>query len=118
MALNPQELAKDIYNFVGIPFTESVRDWISQNTQLKVKSKTNFREHLLANKPNGAYETLEDPYATQRDSKIAMQAWRNHLSPDVTSAIQQHCYETLRSLGYFDFKTVSEQLNLNISSIL
>lgn len=118
LALNPQELAKDIYDFVGIPFTQSVRDWISQNTQLKVKSKSNFRERLLANKPNGTYETLADPYATQRDSKIAMQAWRNHLSPGVTGTIQKHCYETLRSLGYYDFKTVSEQLNLNISSIL
>nr|XP_039267753.1 carbohydrate sulfotransferase 1-like [Styela clava] len=115
MATNPIGMAKEIYDFIGLPFVDSVRSWINRNTQLRKKQDSVRAKRHFNTKE---YDAAKDPYSTQRDSNTAMQAWRKHLTFHTINRIQKRCFEALRSLGYKDFKNEEDLLNLNISAII
>lgn len=80
LALNPEDKAKEIYNFLDVDIDNKVLTWISQNTNAASSSKTK--------------------YSTSRDSKTTPESWRLYLSFDIVRTVQTLCNNTLALLGY------------------
>lgn len=84
-------MAQKIYDYAGLELLPEVHSWIKSNTRAKpTKSKVN-------------------PYATKRDSAVAMQAWRTHLTFKQILTVQNVCSKMMHFFGY---KTVSSQNDL------
>ena len=91
-------MTSKIYKFVGLDFNEQIQFWIKKHTKIRDSSPVN-------------------PYGTSRNSFVTMQAWRNHLSFDQVSTIQNVCSEMLDFFGYKKVHSKEQLSNLNISLI-
>ena len=94
-AENPLLIAQEIYNFVGTPMPQSVKDWLFENTQ----------------KDQG------DPYSHTRNSRQTASKWRTVLEFDTVLDIQSKCHNAMEKLGYKIVDTVESLRNLNISLV-
>ena len=96
LAERPNEVAKSIFNFLGVQYDKNIDEWLHKSTH--------------AQKDNGFYGTL------RTNSSNVASHWRKELSFDKVEIIQKNCEQVLQSLGYISFKTVKELRSLNISA--
>ncbi|XP_072020653.1 carbohydrate sulfotransferase 1-like [Amphiura filiformis] len=88
-ATNPRKAAEEIYDFLGIPFPDSLSDWIEANT--KVNSG--------------------DPYSHTRDSKSIVHSWRQYLNLTDVLHMQDKCKNVMPILGYNMVSSTQELRN-------
>ena len=94
-AENPLFIAEEIYNFVGTPMPQSVKDWLFENTQ----------------------QDRGDPFSHTRNSRQTATKWRTMLEFDTVLDIQSKCHNAIEKLGYKIVDTVESLRNLNISIV-
>ena len=94
----PASITSKIYKFVGLDFNQEIQFWIKYHTKIKTSSTLN-------------------PYGTRRYSSATMQAWRNHLSFDQVSTIQNVCSEMLDFFGYKKVHSKEQLTDLHSSLI-
>ncbi|CBY30655.1 unnamed protein product [Oikopleura dioica] len=80
LALNPEDISKEILEFSGLNFSDSVSNWIKSNTV----SRTN----------------KSDAFGTERNSKNTAFAWQNDLDKSSIEDIQSFCTRSMRILEY------------------
>lgn len=97
VAFKPEEMAAEIYRFLGVEMDDQVRRWIAKNT------KTG--------------EANADPHLTVRDSKAAATSWRLHLRFDIARTLQDLCNNTMALLGYKHVHSAAELRDLSYSLI-
>ena len=97
LSLHPEREAKRIYDFVGLDFTDEMKQWIRKNT----KSKSIY--------------TSSDAYSTERNSKSSIEKWRKELTFEQVQVIQEHCRDAMRYLKYKEINSRQQLLNLNVS---
>ena len=80
-AEDPEEFAQNLYKMLGIPFTESLRHWLTTNTEGKKRRKGLF--------------------ATQRkNSTVAANLWKTQLKYEIAIGITDVCKELLTAMNY------------------
>ena len=96
IALNPMEMAKEIYQFTGLDFPDNMADWLKSNTNFsddrtfstsRVSSETAFRYKL--------YKSM-----IQKVLILQIFRWKHELSMREIEDIQDICGKTLQRLGY------------------
>lgn len=97
-SMAPQQVAAEIYKFIGTEMTSEVENWLTKNTASGIAS-----EKLSAQ-------------STMRDSKAVASAWRKKLSFDHNKLIQDYCGNVLERLNYSRFESLQELRNMNTSS--
>ena len=84
IALKPQLAAKKLYNLYGLQMSNSVLEWIEQNT------------HAATNRGN--------PFGTNRDSELVVTAWKTLLRAPIgrhyIQIMQSRCQHVMKFLGY------------------
>lgn len=96
VAFKPEEMAAEIYRFLGLEMDEQVQMWIAKNT------KRTGRAYV-------------DPYSTTRDSKAAATSWRLRLRFDIARTLQDLCNNTMTLLGYKPVHSAAELRDLSYS---
>ena len=96
--MEPINIAKKIYKFVGLETNSIVEKWIEKNTQSSV----------------GGGKRV-NPYSTKRNSSLTMQAWRQHLTFEQVNTIQNICSKTLEYFGYKPLSNQKELVNFDIN---
>ncbi|KAL7647167.1 UNVERIFIED_CONTAM: hypothetical protein RMT77_002425 [Armadillidium vulgare] len=97
LASNTKERVKEMYRFIGLPYTNLVEGMMMQ--------KTNFEPQSW------------DPYSTLRVSTERTYKWRFEMSFEAVKDIQKKCRRTFKILGYRIFRNEKEYKNLNESHI-
>ena len=88
-----EDVTMDILNFVGLPFTKEISNYINSHTNSdKTKIVRNKVTHKLEHKIN--------PYSTARNSTATAFAWREKLGFENILKIQNACKEPMNKLGY------------------
>lgn len=95
VALMPEEMAAEIYRFLGLEIDDRVRTWIAKNTK--------------TGKANA------NPFLTTRDSKAAATSWRLRLRFDIAKTLQDLCNNTMALLGYKHVHSAAELRDLSYS---
>ncbi|XP_022087726.1 carbohydrate sulfotransferase 1-like [Acanthaster planci] len=104
IAYEPRELAREIYEFVGLGrLPQKVLKWIQDNTQRNVQPS--FKSH-------------DTPYILTKNASQVPEAWRHHVPIQVVLRMQEFCGETLRRLGYKEVKSKQELLDNSNSLVV
>ena len=89
IAVSARSSVRDLYDHFGLTVTQSVLDWIDENTQIDANVKSFERRN---------------PYGTARDSEMVVKAWRVLLdTPDgrsLVKIIETRCQHVMNFLGY------------------
>ncbi|XP_067091159.1 LOW QUALITY PROTEIN: carbohydrate sulfotransferase 1-like [Osmerus mordax] len=101
LALRPEEKARELYRFLGLEMEESVRAWISLNTNGSVVSPSDWNYR----------------YSTSRDSRATAESWRLRLGFHVVRTVQTLCNDTLSLLGYRTVLSGDELRNMSHSLV-
>lgn len=96
VAFKPEEMAAEIYRFLGLEMDDQVRVWIAKNTKWTGKANVN-------------------QYSLIRDSKAAATNWRLELRFDIARTLQELCNDTMALLGYKHVHTAAELRDLSYS---
>jgi hypothetical protein len=83
LSIDPFSNAKLLYNRIGIPFTEKVKSFINENTNINSSDKRN-----------------ENPYATSRNSSKIAYGWVNSLNQTFNIKAQDICRDILKEFKY------------------
>lgn len=81
LAQNPIEIAKQLYQFVGLNLTDEIREYIYSIT-------------MAGKQPNGIYAT------TRTNSSRTAFGWKQRLSLHHIKNIDKHCDQLYKRLGY------------------
>ncbi|XP_066290383.1 carbohydrate sulfotransferase 1-like isoform X2 [Branchiostoma lanceolatum] len=92
VAADPSTMAQKIYNFLGIPLSDEVTEWIDKNTK--------GRHHIVSK------------YQTNRNSQATLDTWRHKLIFSSVSRIQNRCHNIMAKLGYRPVHNVGELTNM------
>lgn len=103
LSLKPKDVSEKIFNFVGLQFHNSTRNFLKEHTQLG--------DSTTSHKNLGAYTTF-------RDSQSTPFHWRDSFSFEITKQIQRSCKKTLDVMGYKVFDSQTEYKNKNISILI
>ncbi|XP_037529574.1 carbohydrate sulfotransferase 6-like [Rhipicephalus sanguineus] len=82
LALNTLNVTSEMYNALGLPLTTSVRQFIDSHTH-----ETNVK-------------VQRDAYATSRNSKDVVNAWKRQIRPEDALHINTACAHVIKRLGY------------------
>ncbi|XP_072029898.1 carbohydrate sulfotransferase 1-like [Amphiura filiformis] len=91
LADRPLRIASDIYKFLGIQMSVSVKHWIKQNT-----------DHNAGNS-----------FSRTRNSHSTSVKWRTALNMNEVDNIQSTCHNVMRLLGYKEVTSHARLRNLN-----
>ncbi|XP_071958862.1 carbohydrate sulfotransferase 1-like [Antedon mediterranea] len=91
LSLQPMEAAREVYDFLQIPFTQRIQQWIVENTIRKNQTQSNPCEH-------------KNHKLNKKSSDVA-HAWRMYSNLSTVLEIQKTCAETMQSLGYVNVYT-------------
>ena len=80
MALNPDKVAKDVYQFIDHPMNENLKNWIKES-----KEQSNKKQSLLSTRVNSTY---------------VVDKWKKLLNPKKIKAVETACAKTLELGGY------------------
>jgi keratan sulfate 6-sulfotransferase 1 len=91
IAMSVKSSVMDMYVHFGLNVTQSVLDWITENTQADTDANAKSVER-------------RNPFGTSRDSKMIAKAWRVLLdTPDgrnLVQVIEKRCQQPMNFLGY------------------
>ncbi|XP_016111100.1 carbohydrate sulfotransferase 3-like [Sinocyclocheilus grahami] len=76
----PMRKAAEMYDFIGIPFTAKVEEWILKNTQ--------------------ASKEVSGVYSTQKNSSEQVEKWRFSIPFKLVQLVQKVCGPTMTLFGY------------------
>uniref|UniRef100_H2XZN6 Sulfotransferase n=1 Tax=Ciona intestinalis TaxID=7719 RepID=H2XZN6_CIOIN len=91
VSARPLEVAREVYNFVGLNFNSIIEKWIKLNTRAEASQSSN-------------------KFSTKRDSMSAVGHWRQSLSLNETLIIQSACFDNMSKLNY---TLISNEHDLN-----
>lgn len=110
LALSPMEIAEEIYDFVGLEMTATIRQWITINTLGHTSQSSDptaqrlwsIRRNRRRKIPTARFENiiLSNAYTTIRHSNSTWRAWTNLLDSKTIEEIQDDCKEVMELLGY------------------
>lgn len=84
LSLEPQLLTRRLLNFLSLPWTDSISQYLQTHTRGSL-----HKESLL-----------RDTYGTSRNSSATAFAWRDKMSFSNISFIQTQCGKAMEELGY------------------
>jgi len=87
MSLKPLKWAKELYEFVGIEYTEATETYINEITH---------PASFGAKDPDGRYKQ----FSVYRDSMAVLNKWRQSANPSIIQSIEEECGELLTYLKY------------------
>ncbi|XP_068682983.1 carbohydrate sulfotransferase 6-like [Montipora capricornis] len=88
LAMNPHQIAEQLYRFVGVGLAPQVRSWIDRT----------LREGFSANSLlDSVYRQFS--YSAQNLTE-SVQKWRSQIPYSVARLIEMECYEVMNLLGY------------------
>ncbi|XP_016116433.1 carbohydrate sulfotransferase 3-like [Sinocyclocheilus grahami] len=76
----PMRKAAEMYDFIGIPFTAKVEEWILKNTQVS--------------------KVVSGVYSTQKNSSEQVEKWRFSIPFKLVQLVQKVCGPTMTLFGY------------------
>nr|XP_054924905.1 carbohydrate sulfotransferase 5-like [Dermacentor andersoni] len=82
LAMDPLNVTVNLYDALGMPFTTFVKKFIESHT-----SERNIR-------------VRRNPYATSRNSKDMVDAWKRSIKPSHARHINRACRRVIKRLGY------------------
>ncbi|XP_014786036.1 carbohydrate sulfotransferase 4 [Octopus bimaculoides] len=91
---NPIAVAKDMYHFLHIPFTENVQEWIRQNMLGKNVDKRTYSVKAR----NAKFHSLE---------------WRLKMSYDFVKNADETCLDVYKLLGYKAARDINHLRNIS-----
>ncbi|XP_077984612.1 carbohydrate sulfotransferase 1-like [Glandiceps talaboti] len=94
----PYKMAKEIYDFIGVPGHPKITEWVEKNTR---------GEPVVR-------DQMKYPYQTKRNSRMTSQAWRYRLTPNAIKRIESACGK--RTFSMFGYKTLQEPKSLGNGS--
>ncbi|XP_002734475.3 carbohydrate sulfotransferase 1-like [Saccoglossus kowalevskii] len=102
MASDPEKIALQIYEFLGIEFPQRVSEWIQENTN------EDMTEHALY------------AFKTKRNSKETSQKWRHRLNYDLVEEIENtgECARFMEVMGYRKAESQHMLSNMSIPFVL
>ena len=80
LSLAPEETARQLLEFLNLPWHEAIGDFIDTHTKTDLKRR--------------------DEYGTIRNSTAAVSAWKQSLGYQTVSLVQAECREPMSDLGY------------------
>lgn len=86
LAANPYTKAQEMYNFIGIPMSDRVKQWIADNTNQDTSSYTGAEEKRM-----GQF---------RRDSKATSLAWEKILPNKIIRKIEKNCLDLMNLANY------------------
>uniref|UniRef100_H2ZKK3 Sulfotransferase n=1 Tax=Ciona savignyi TaxID=51511 RepID=H2ZKK3_CIOSA len=99
-ATNPFETAQAVYDFVGLSFSDSVKQWIVENTQQMVPQWLNQSESVNSVQTNYSKHAKNNPWGHTRNSKEVVQKWAKRLPYLIVRKIEAVCKEAMDLAGY------------------
>ena len=131
VALRPYQTAQTVYDFLGLSFPHSMKQWIQGNTKLPIPNDSFF--HNISHVPAGAgasetnntpdiskelfslkrFKAMGDPWGHARDSKQVVQKWKRQLKYSDAVAVQEVCNEIMELTGYLPVTSEASYLNKN-----
>ncbi|XP_071825956.1 carbohydrate sulfotransferase 1-like isoform X2 [Apostichopus japonicus] len=102
VALNPIDLGKEIFQFIGRDFDLEVIKWLFLSTQDQSTDEVG----------KGQY------FKTSRNSAKRVTGWRNEFSWSRISSIQNKCQTVMKMLGYLSIQSEVSLRNFSIPSFL
>lgn len=85
LSLNPNEVIKELFDFLGLYFHKNVEEFLESHTKINVGGVS----------------------STFRDSKMAPLHWRNDLNFTEVQWIEENCEEAMKLWGYVRAKNAS-----------
>ncbi|KAL1443646.1 hypothetical protein MTO96_030228, partial [Rhipicephalus appendiculatus] len=82
LVLDTVNVTSKMFDALGMPFTESVRRFIESHTH---ETNVTVQRH---------------PFATSRNSKDVVNAWKQNIKPEDASRINRDCLRVIKRLGY------------------
>jgi len=113
----PHEMVNLLLNFVGLTYTDQMKSFVEEHTNVMPSSKTPFEKinALLAKRNEKKYI---DTYSTFRDSKSTVFKWRKGLKYSDMKKVQDVCGLALDILNFRTFKNSEEYYNSELSVFL
>ncbi|XP_033112265.1 carbohydrate sulfotransferase 1-like [Anneissia japonica] len=103
LSMQPLQTSIQIYDFLKIPFTGKIKQWIVENTMKKNQTKTTKKKcnHKL----------------NKKSSDVA-HAWRLNSNLTTVLEIQNICTQAMQSLGYLKVNTEQELRDISLPVML
>ncbi|XP_039260247.2 carbohydrate sulfotransferase 1-like [Styela clava] len=115
-ALYPYDIAQSVYDFLGLDFYKSLKDWIKKNTNIEIPSEIleetpsvskrdvdpKQQAHLLRGRINLVKKpkVIFNPYGRKRNSTAIVQKWTNLLPYTTVQQIESVCTKIMDLAGY------------------
>lgn len=85
-ATAPLNITEDLYQFVGLPLPQGIRDWVRENTEAKHSASGTF--------------------AVRKNSRVTAQKWLSDLSELEIEQVENECLDVMDDLGYERYATL------------
>ncbi|XP_018018002.1 carbohydrate sulfotransferase 5 [Hyalella azteca] len=124
LGTQPEAMASLILDFVGLPSTNSVKNFIAEHTTLESKRRSDAAAAKSSDgggdgtPRRGRRRKPTNAYSTFRNSRTTTFAWRNALNYSAVAAIQDVCEAPMRLLNLRIFKNEIEYKNENLTILL
>ena len=103
LSLNPEETSRHLLNFLDLPWTEAISEYIDTHTKEDL-----LRDRLI--NVSKRREKIMTAHLTAKNSTATAFAWRQELGLTRTLEIQRKCRVPMRRLGY---RLIHSQRELN-----
>ncbi|KAF2361577.1 Sulfotransferase domain [Trinorchestia longiramus] len=119
LGTQPEAMTSLILEFVGLPSTTSVKNFIAEHTTLENRRRADALKNGGEQKRRkGRRRKPTNAYSTFRNSRTTTFAWRNALNYSVVADIQDACIKPMRLLNLRIFNTELEYRNDNLTILL
>nr|XP_002127553.1 carbohydrate sulfotransferase 1 isoform X1 [Ciona intestinalis] len=107
-ATNPFKVAKSLYDFVGLNFTNGIVDWIAEHTGQVIQRNTSDSPNINGPVQQIQIQANNNPWGRTRNSKEVFQKWTRRLPFIIVRKIESVCKDTMELAGYLPLTNVQD----------
>ena len=108
LSLKPEQTARQLFNFLDLPWLETITDYIETHTRAETKMVKNTITNKWEREKNAS------AHSTAKNSTATAFAWMRELGFKRTLEIQRNCRSPMRRLGY---RIIHSQKDLHMQEL-